>query len=67
MGMISREDDNGKALTAEEAGVEVLDISKLSTKEFEEAMQQFAAAYQKEQNNPDDRVISETIKKGHSR
>ena len=67
MATISKDEDTGKSLTAEEAGVEVLDITKLSTKEFEEAMQQFAEAYQEEKNNPDDRVISETTKKGHSR
>lgn len=64
MGTISREDDNG---TAEENKAQAIDIKDISSTELTEIMGKLAEAYQEEQNNPDDRVISETTKKGHSR
>ncbi len=67
MGAISRGDDNEKVLAAEQEGGETLDIKDISSEELTEVMGKLAQAYQEEQNNPDDRVISETTKKGHSR
>lgn len=67
MGAISRDDDNEKVLAAEQEGGEALDIKDISSKELTEVMENLAQAYQEEQNSPDDRVISETTKKGHSR
>ncbi len=67
MGAISRGDDNEKVLAAEQEGGETLDIKDISSEELTEVMGKLAQAYQEEQSNPDDRVISETTKKGQSR